>query len=1471
MIILGSLFFIVVCFIALYITVRARYNYYQEKRKEKAGKKNILTVLETDADPDQVIVRNKNALILAIEEGSYELVTSILESGADPNYRWKNGETPLMLASSLGHTDIVRTLIKNGADIKLKDNEQQTPLFWASSHGQYEVAEYLLNAGAGFSIVNKNGDTPFTASFSAEINEDDFMSVIRVFLNKGADINERRKSDGTTLLMMVAEIGNADIVSALMDAGADFRIKDNNGLTALDYAKRARRQETVKLLTRAESSASETTDDLKAQIKKNKKILIDAVIEGLVEKVRKLLSVGVNIDFRDNLGYTALAYACEQNHINIVKELIKHKANIELKDTEGVTPLLIASYSGYFDIVKILLNAGADIKASNIEGLTALLTVAGFSSKYNTRNIITAKLLLKHGAGINEKNTVTGQTPLMIAAIHHNAGFVKFLLNEGADTEIKDKRRLTALMHAKLERNQHRGFHSVFYTTHDEREHVRIEKLLRSGGVEESVLVSAKKAKRPWTPAMIFFATALFGPLAGGVTGAINFTRMDKPGKRALSIILGTIITLLEAYIVVYIIKEGIFTIVVAINILSGVGFMFAQKSGFDTWKAANTETPGTEVTSGVNRIGLYLGISFITLAIEVCLILIIVSVKRYNISRLEYKEYQEVFEELIETGRHNDIYNRASCVCFMPDGKRALSGNNDGTIRLWDIANRKELKSFGANTQKIVSICVSPDGKYAFAGSSDPTLKLWDIDAGEEIKNMDDYIIKVTSSCFSPDGKYILTGTESSIFILWDSTGGVIRSFKGHRDKITSVDFSPDSKYALSGSYDRTIKLWDLGTGEIIKTFEGHVRAVNSVDFSPDGKYILSGSSDKTIKLWDIKTGKELRNFKGHVVSVRSICFSPDGRYVLSGGMDGTIRLWDIRKEKEIKYFNFSTGYVKSACLSPDGKFALSVSNFNTLEKWDMSKGIMHLFSDHTEAVYSVCFSPDWKYALSGSGDNTVKLWDIKSGMEIKSFIGHRGEVFSVDFSPDRKYALSGSSDKTMKLWNINTGKQVKSFKGHKDVVWSVCFSPDSKQALSGSEDKTMKLWDVRSGREVRSFNGHKGEVRCVDFSPDGKYALSGSEDSTVRLWSINTGKEIKCFTGYKNVVWSACFSPEGKSVLSCGKDTIFILWDVISGNKIKSFQGHDNHITSVCFSQDGKYAISGSYDLKVKVWDINTGNEIKSFRGHEASIFSADISGNGKYVLSGSGDKTIKLWDIEAGGEINIISRDEEMTDSMEFSGNEKYLPKETKDIDIEQADMTEEKEIKPLVNPLEKRSVFTDFRDGQTYKAVKIGSQWWMAENLNFEADSGCSCFANIQDNCNRSGRLYSLEMAKEVCPVGWHLSTDEEWEQLEQYINRDKGPYNKSDEGWYDLGRHLKATEGWYSNRNGTDDYGFAAIPGGYWNYYRDGFSNLMTNGFWWSPKGRRSSQYCRDLNFISDMILRYEVNYGSGLSVRCVKD
>jgi WD40 repeat protein len=546
--------------------------------------------------------------------------------------------------------------------------------------------------------------------------------------------------------------------------------------------------------------------------------------------------------------------------------------------------------------------------------------------------------------------------------------------------------------------------------------------------------------------------------------------------------------------------------------------------------------------------------------------------------------------------------------VAFSPDGRTALSGSEDKTLILWDLASGKLIQRLAGHSGEVHSVAFSPDGRTALSGSEDKTLILWDLDTGAQLRRFVGHMDAVAAVAFSPDGRAALSGGGNTLtptnstdtaLILWDvATAQPIRRFVGHAQTVWAVAFSPDGQRALSGAADTKLLLWNPHSGAQLSSFTGHTGDVFSVAFSPDGRTGLSGSRDGRLGIWNLPTGGHF--FLRHGASVRAALFSPDGQHMLSGSLDSNLRLWDHIGGSELRRFEGHSNAVNAVVLSPDARLMLSGSSDKTVILWDVTTGqVIRRFVGHTAGVFGVAFSPDGRQALSASEDKTLILWNLATGQVVRHFVGHTDGVNRVVFSPDGRAALSSSVDRTVILWDTISGQPIRRFQGHSDKVLSVAFSPDGHTALSGSEDKTMILWDLASGQIIQRLAGHEATVRAVIFSTDGnnRIAVSGSDDQSLILWDLASGQPIRRMVGHSAAVRDVAFSVDGRSILSGSVDTSLILWDLASGQPIRRLVGHSAAVRDVAFSADGRSALSGSVDTFARLWRIDTRDELISW----------------------------------------------------------------------------------------------------------------------------------------------------------------------------------------------------------------------------------------------------------------------------------
>ncbi len=424
--------------------------------------------------------------------------------------------------------------------------------------------------------------------------------------------------------------------------------------------------------------------------------------------------------------------------------------------------------------------------------------------------------------------------------------------------------------------------------------------------------------------------------------------------------------------------------------------------------------------------------------------------------------------QELRIPGEHS---SHVGSVAFSPDGGKVVSAEDectvtpspDGqnvarsrhTLKLWEVATGRVLRTFGGCSSLVSSVAFSPHGDTVVTGTwgretlETPDgkkvvreryyLKLWDADKGEELRNFHGFASTPFSVAFSPDGMLVASGGSDKTIRLWEMASGKPRTLSGHQHKVSSVAFSPtDGKILASGSWDHQLKLWNVDSGES-STLGG---VSTQVAFSPNGKTVVSGNgqtSDSNLRLWDVASGEQ--RVLGHHLGTSSVAFSHDGNTVQSVG--GNIRLWDVAKSQELPTTPGKCSVCDQIAFALYGKTLASVPLEKSATILKMCPGSMHESSTRDRQgipLFAFLFL-DGKALLATSGQdgNTIKLWRVSDGVLLTTLAGHLGEVTSLAFSPDGKTVVSGSLDNTLKLWDVTSGSLLASLISFADGRWGV------------------------------------------------------------------------------------------------------------------------------------------------------------------------------------------------------------------------------------------------------------------------------------------------------------------------------------------------------------------------------------------------------------------------------------------------
>jgi WD40 repeat protein len=596
--------------------------------------------------------------------------------------------------------------------------------------------------------------------------------------------------------------------------------------------------------------------------------------------------------------------------------------------------------------------------------------------------------------------------------------------------------------------------------------------------------------------------------------------------------------------------------------------------------------------------------------------------------------------------------------VSVTADGRRAVSGSEDKTVKVWDLESGEVLRTLIGHTGEVYSVALTPDGCRALSGSEDMTLKVWDLESGEALRTLEGHSGFVNAVAVTPDGRRAVSGSGDHTLKVWNlESGEVLRTLEGHTEGINAIAVTPDGCRVVSGSRDNSLKLWDLESGAMLQTLEGNTRIVSAVGVTPDGCRVISASLlDNALNVWDLERGELLRTMEGHIWPVNAIAVSPDGLRVVTGSGDTFLRIWDLQSGTLLHTLDGHTKWINAVAVTSDGHRVVSGSRDKTLKVWEPeSREALHTSEGHSEAINTIAVTPDGRIAVSGSDDNTLKVWNLESGEVLHTLEGHTDRVRAVAVTPDGRRAVSGSSDHSLMVWDLENGKALSIMRGHTWSVYAVAVTPDGRRAVSGSScdmapallgprTNVLKVWDLEKGELERDLMGHAWRAKAVAVTPDGRYAVSASGDSlktpigdnTLRVWDLESGEVLRTLMGHTGEVYSVALTPDGHRAVSGSRDTTLKVWDLESGEVLHTLERHIWHISliqPIAVTPDGRRSVSVSCDKTMKVLDLETGEVLNTLEGHTDEVNAVAVTPDGRRAVSGSEDHTVRVWDLENG----------------------------------------------------------------------------------------------------------------------------------------------------------------------------------------------------------------------------------------------
>ncbi|KAF2743828.1 WD40 repeat-like protein [Sporormia fimetaria CBS 119925] len=578
------------------------------------------------------------------------------------------------------------------------------------------------------------------------------------------------------------------------------------------------------------------------------------------------------------------------------------------------------------------------------------------------------------------------------------------------------------------------------------------------------------------------------------------------------------------------------------------------------------------------------------------------------------------------------------------PKGERIAYASNK-SIFLRSIDEPSVSKQYTQHTAATTVARFSPSGFYVASGDEAGTVRIWDA-VGEGATKGEYHIVagRINDLAWDGDSQRIIAvgnGKERFGHCITADSGNSVGEVSGHSSQINTVSIRQQRPLrAITGSDDTSLVFYHGAPFKFNTSLrEQHRGFVFSTTFSPDGSVFASAGADKRIWLYDGRTG-EPRGQIGegeHTGSIFGISWAANSKMFATASADQTVRIWDVEAGKAIQSWKLGgegTSDIRNQQMGvvwPAGRsdgLVISVDlegNLNYFAKG--SPQPTRVVRGHQKSITAAAISGSTLF--TGSHDGRILAWDTSVGTS-EQVSGDSHSNFVAGFATsaeDEAEIYSVGWDDTLRSISVPD----KSFTG---AATSLGFQPKGVATTAGlslvaaSDSVTVFSKGAKASSISLKYN-------ATSIAAHGSVVAVGGDDKLVHIYQLkgtdlhDCGIELRRAT---SAVSALAFSASGdKLAVGSGNGKVYAFetsgdWKLVTDR----WSAHTARITCLAWDESGKFAASGSLDTSVMVWSVeDPGKRIKALNAHKDGVTGVAWQKTGR-VLSTGGDASVKAWGV-------------------------------------------------------------------------------------------------------------------------------------------------------------------------------------------------------------------------------------------------
>jgi len=593
--------------------------------------------------------------------------------------------------------------------------------------------------------------------------------------------------------------------------------------------------------------------------------------------------------------------------------------------------------------------------------------------------------------------------------------------------------------------------------------------------------------------------------------------------------------------------------------------------------------------------------------------------------------------------------------------GNRMVSAQIDGSVRIWDLDEGKELHEFKHGAY-VTALAISPDGKRIASAGSNNLVRLWSAEGkpvadlkgdryAEEATQATERMVTLASNdlAFRKSGLQTAETERSNQVARVTKAGATndilekifVEKKKGletaAEQKTAATKLAVDLRAELTrmtnnppSTATNTVQADAAKTNVVAKTNVDLV-STNATGAKTNLDLVSTNAPSSTNSVEKILAGlKEKLKQAEEKLTASSNSWATAEREFKKAELTKSIAAHELELARAAEEkAGQSTKKATSLLAEAEEKEKKQRSAFESSKTRAASLGI--------GVTRLLAFSADNRLLASAGDDFSVYTWTAETGSPVDVYHPSKAPLRHLAFNSNK--VLQGESAEARFRWKIMPSWRFERLIGRDsadspfaDRVNAVRFHPDGRLLATGggepSRSGEIKLWSIDDGKLSRDLPAiHSDTVFAIDFSPDGKLIASGGADKFMRVSSLDSGKLVKSFEGHTHHVLGVAWKQDGRTLATAGGDAMVKTWNASTAERLKNIEGFGKEATSISFVGVTDRLLVSAGDGQLKLVREN-GENASNLTGESDFIYSAAATPDGKVIVAGGQDGVLRVW---------------------------------------------------------------------------------------------------------------------------------------------------------------------------------------------------------------------------------------------------